>query len=96
MAADVTGSHHERWDGDGYPSGLRGSAIPLSARIVALTDYYDVWRTSMVYRPEVLPRQEVIGRIKKLAGQKFDAVVAGAFLRGTDAVAQIEDEEFAD
>ncbi len=79
MAADITAHHHERWDGGGYPDGLERSEIPLSARIVAVADYYDIWRTPMVYRPEVLQRETVAERILDRSGTKFDPVVVGAF-----------------
>jgi putative two-component system response regulator len=88
MAAEVTVAHHERWDGEGYPARLRGAAIPLSARIVGLADYYDVWRSPMAYRPEVLPEQEVVERIVSQSGAKFDPVVVGAFRRCRQALAE--------
>ena len=46
-------SHHERWDGSGYPNGLRGESIPLSARIVALADVFDALTTPRAYKPEI-------------------------------------------
>jgi response regulator RpfG family c-di-GMP phosphodiesterase len=51
MAIDVARSHHERYDGEGYPDGLQGEAIPLSARIVAVADGYDAMRSKLVYKP---------------------------------------------
>jgi len=53
MAARIARAHHERWDGGGYPDGLRGEAIPLAARIVSLCDAYDALRTSRPYRRPV-------------------------------------------
>ncbi|MGD2175222.1 MAG: HD domain-containing protein [Candidatus Brocadiaceae bacterium] len=79
MAAAVAGAHHERWDGDGYPDGLRRSEIPLPARVVGLADYYDIWRTPMVYRPEVLPREAVRRRVEERSGTRFDPAVVEAF-----------------
>lgn len=51
MAEEIARSHHERWDGSGYPEGLSGSQIPLCARIVAVANIYDVLRSAQVYKP---------------------------------------------
>ena len=91
MAAEVTGAHHDRWDGHGYPGGLKGTHIPLSARIVSMADFYDVCRTPTVYRPEPLQREKVLGLTEALAGEKFDPVVAGAFARCKQVVMGIEE-----
>jgi HD-GYP domain-containing protein (c-di-GMP phosphodiesterase class II) len=53
MAADIARCHHEKWDGSGYPAGLRGEAIPLAARIVALADVYDSLRSERPYKPRL-------------------------------------------
>ncbi len=92
MAAEVTGSHHERWDGNGFPDRLKETQVPLSARIVSLADYYDVWRTPMVYRPDWLPPAEVAEMIFDQAGTKFDPVVVEAFRRSRMAIAEVEEE----
>ena len=72
--------HHENWNGRGYPDGLRGDEIPLSARIVAVADCYDAVTTDRPYQKAYQPRYaaEVI---TKLAGSRFDAKVVTAFLR---------------
>jgi putative two-component system response regulator len=92
MAAEVTASHHERWDGKGYPAGLNGPEIPLSARIVGLADYYDVWRTPMAYRLESRPAWRVAEMIHDQSGQKFDPAVVAAFRRCRPAIARAEKE----
>jgi response regulator RpfG family c-di-GMP phosphodiesterase len=72
--------HHERWDGSGYPKGLAGIAIPLSARIVALADVYDALTSSRSYKPaytHTRARQIII----KESGNRFDPMIVQAFLR---------------
>ena len=71
--------HHERWDGNGYPAGQAGNEIPLSARIVAVADAYDVMTSTRSYKkamPADLARQEIADK----AGSQFDPAVARAFL----------------
>lgn len=89
MAADVVGAHHERWDGEGYPEGLKGPAIPLSARIVGLADFYDACRSPAVYRSEPLPHDEVVAMIEAEAGKRFDPGVVAAFCRCAGAMKAI-------
>ncbi len=79
MAVDVTGSHHESWDGTGYPDGLKGRAIPLSARIVGLADLYDVCCTPTPYRPHPMEPRVTGALVESLAGTKFDPVLVAAF-----------------
>jgi putative two-component system response regulator len=92
MAAEITSAHHERWDGTGYPDGLKGPEIALSARIVGLADYYDVWRTPQVYRPVALSTEKVVALINEQSGKKFDPFVVAAFDRCIPAVARAEQE----
>ncbi|MDA8145758.1 MAG: HD domain-containing protein [Thermaerobacter sp.] len=78
-ALEIAVYHHERWDGTGYPQGLAGEAIPLSARIVAVADVYDALTSRRVYKdawPPQLARQE----IERGLGSHFDRRVAEAFL----------------
>ncbi len=72
--------HHERWDGGGYPDGLRGEAIPLLARILAVADSYDAMSTNRPYRAG-MPPARVEEVLKDGAGQQWDADVVAAFLR---------------
>jgi putative nucleotidyltransferase with HDIG domain len=77
-ARDVIRSHHERWDGDGYPDGLAREAIPLAARVFALADALDAVTTDRPYRPArslAVAREE----IDRGAGTQFDPVVVEAF-----------------
>lgn len=80
IAAEIAHHHHERWDGGGYPAGLTGDSIPLSARIVALADVFDALSHSRPYRP-AWPLQEVLAEIREKAGTQFDAHLVEAFMR---------------
>jgi HD-GYP domain-containing protein (c-di-GMP phosphodiesterase class II) len=72
-------NHHERWDGSGYPDGLRGEEIPLGARIVAVADSYDAITSDRCYQPG-RSASEAVAILKRLAGQQLDdAVVQGLF-----------------
>lgn len=78
MAADVARYHHEKWDGSGYCAGLRGTAIPLPARIVALADVFDALTSARVYKP-AFPPDEAQEMIEQDSGSHFDPVVVEAF-----------------
>ena len=84
MARDIAASHHERWDGKGYPAGLTGQAIPLCARIVALADVYDALTSKRVYK-NAFAHEVAKGIIAKDAGTHFDPAVVEAFLRAESA-----------
>ena len=71
--------HHERWDGQGYPHGLSGAAIPVAARIVALADAFDAMTTDRPYR-KALSRIDAMDEIAQRAGSQFDPVLAREFL----------------
>jgi putative two-component system response regulator len=79
MAERIALSHHERWDGAGYPEGRAGEAIPLEARIVAVADFYDALTHDRPYRPAWTPAQ-TRAEIARGAGAHFDPQVAQAFL----------------
>lgn len=79
-AAEITLHHHERWDGKGYPYGLAGEAIPLSARITAIADVYDALRSKRPYKEE-WPHEEAVKEIVKSSGQAFDPRVMQVFLQ---------------
>ena len=73
-------SHHERWDGDGYPRGLAGEEIPYLARLISIVDAYDVMTTDRVYR-EAISKEEALKEIKDCAGGQFDPELAEYFLK---------------
>lgn len=79
MARDIAGTHHERWDGKGYPAGLAGEQIPLCGRIVALADVYDALTSKRVYK-SAFSHHIARSIIVKEAGAQFDADVVDAFI----------------
>lgn len=80
MAMEIAYSHHERWDGCGYPDRLAGPAIPLAARIVALADSYDALTSDRPYKRAV-PPEEAARRIVADSGAHFDPLIVDIFLR---------------
>ena len=77
---DIPYCHHERWDGKGYPRGLAGESIPLSARIFAVVDVFDALISDRPYRP-AMPYEQVIAHIHESAGAHFDPRVVEVFLQ---------------
>jgi putative nucleotidyltransferase with HDIG domain len=78
-AIDIPYCHHERWDGTGYPRGLKGKAIPLPARIFAVIDIWDALRSERRYEP-AWSKEKACGHIRSLSGSHFDPEVVEAFL----------------
>jgi len=78
-ADDLVLNHHERWDGTGYPNGLRGEAIPLPGRLMAVADAYDAIISYRVYKP-ALPHEEAVREMTEKRGTYFDPDVLDAFL----------------
>lgn len=90
MAIDVASCHHERWDGNGYPNGLAGEDIPLSARIMAIADVFDALVSPRVYK-EPFSVDKAMEIIKEEAGSHFDPTLATLFIgMEDDAVAVME------
>ena len=79
-ALEIPYCHHERWNGAGYPRGLKGEEIPLAARIFTVVDVWDALSFNRPYRP-AWPPDQVLGHIQSLSGVHFDAQVVEAFLR---------------
>jgi putative nucleotidyltransferase with HDIG domain len=77
--ADIILSHHERWDGKGYPRGLAGDEIPLAARLISVADTYDVLTARDSYRQPV-PSEAAIAELERVAGTQLDAAVVDAFV----------------
>ncbi len=72
-------THHERWDGTGYPQGLRGDEIPLLSRILAVADAYDAMTQDRVYR-RALTKEAALEEIRSNAGTQFDPFIAQVFI----------------
>ena len=76
--ADLVLHHHERWDGGGYPDGLRGEQIPLAARIIFVTDAYDAMTSDRIYQPK-LSSSAALTELERCAGTQFDPGIVAAF-----------------
>jgi CHASE2 domain-containing sensor protein len=79
LAKDIVYTHHEKWDGTGYPQGLRGTAIPIAGRLMALVDVYDAVTSRRVYR-EPMSHDDAVAFIVAGRGTQFDPSVVDAFL----------------
>ncbi|HTP02227.1 MAG TPA: PAS domain-containing protein [Anaerolineales bacterium] len=78
-ALDIPYAHHERWDGSGYPRGLKGTEIPLAARIFAVVDVWDALSNDRPYRP-AWRREDVVSYLREQSGRQFDPAVVSAFI----------------
>ena len=91
MAKDIVYTHHEKWDGTGYPQGLRGMEIPVVGRLMAIVDVYDAVTTRRLYRAP-MSHDDAVAFIAQGSGSHFDPSVVDAFLRVTDAVRRLSIE----
>jgi len=91
MAHDLVLGHHESYDGQGYPYGLKGNDIPLAARIMCVADYYDAIRSERVYKA-AFSREEAISYIREQAGRKFDPEIADIMLAHIDEFEDIHNQ----
>jgi putative two-component system response regulator len=101
MAMEIAYSHHERWDGCGYPKGLAGEEIPLAARIVAIVDSYDTLTSDRPYKRAV-PHAEAVQRLVVDRGRHFEPAIVDAFMdchadfeiiRGEVSTSESEEDE---
>jgi putative two-component system response regulator len=83
MAKEIALSHHEKWNGKGYPYQIEGDMIPLSARIVAIADVYDALRMKRSYKEE-LTHETAVEKIMETKGTHFDPAIADIFLSIAD------------
>ena len=91
MALDIALKHHEKWDGSGYPFGLAGENIPLSARIVAIADVYDALTTKRVYKP-AFTHEAATDIIRQSSGKHFDPDMVTAFFNIEEQIRAIQSE----
>jgi HD-GYP domain-containing protein (c-di-GMP phosphodiesterase class II) len=77
--ADIVLAHHERWDGKGYPKGLKGEEIPLLSRIIMVADSYDAMTSERAYRMP-LDEETVLNELRTNAGKQFDPQVVSIFI----------------
>ena len=85
MAKDIVYTHHEKWDGTGYPQGLRGTEIPIVGRLMAIVDVYDATTTRRLYR-QPMSQDEAVAFIVKGKGTHFDPDVIDAFVKVSDVL----------
>lgn len=91
VAENIVRYHHEKWDGTGYPCGLKGEEIPLEARIVALVDVYDALRQKKFHR-EGLSHKDALEVIKNEKGKSFDPELVDIFVDNNKEFEKIYEE----
>ena len=91
MGIEIARQHHEKWDGSGYPEGLKGREISLPARIMAVADVYDALRTKRVYKP-AFSQEETCRIILEGSGKHFDPIIIEAFQNLKDRFNEIQTE----
>ena len=94
FAREIAHYHQEKWDGSGYPQGLVGEAIPLSARLMAIADVYDALISRRVYKP-AFPHEQAVAIIGEGRGKHFDPDLTDVFVRIADEFREIA-QRFAD
>ncbi|MBL8346970.1 MAG: HD domain-containing protein [Rubrivivax sp.] len=90
MAADVALTHHERWDGTGYPHRLSGEGIPLSGRLVAIVDFFDALTMDRCYR-KAFSDETALGMLREQRGRAFDPRLVDVFLGATPRFIELRD-----
>lgn len=94
MAKEIALFHHEKWDGSGYPKGLKGEEIPLAARVVAITDVYDALTSERPYK-KAWSEADALNLLQQEAGKHFDPALVPLFLQSMEKVRQIQ-QKYAD
>ncbi len=91
LGSEIALTHHERWDGRGYPRGLAGDSIPIFGRIAAVADAFDAMTSDRVYRPS-MPIGEALSELQTERGRQFDPRLVDVFVSSTDELAAIRDD----
>jgi len=91
LAKDIVYTHHERWDGTGYPQGLRGEEIPVAGRVMAVVDVYDAVHARSLYT-RCLSHEDTVQLIERGRGTHFDPAVVDAFMRVADRFKAVSNE----
>ena len=95
LAKDIVYTHHERWDGTGYPQGLQSNEIPVAGRIMALVDVYDAIRARSLYK-KCMSHEDAVALIVRGKGTHFDPAVVEAFLRVSESFEVVSSEALPD
>jgi putative two-component system response regulator len=90
MAQQIAISHHEKWDGSGYPNGLAGEAIPQAGRIAALADVFDALTSARPYK-KAWTVEAAVGLIKENSGTHFDPNLVDVFLQNLSGIMEIRE-----
>ena len=91
MAKEIAINHHEKWDGSGYPKGLKGEEIPLTARIIAIADVFDALTTERPYK-KAWPVEHAVNFIDENSGSHFDPDLVAVFLKALPEILKIKDQ----
>jgi len=91
LAQIIALTHHEKWDGNGYPKGLKGSKIPLVGRIAAIADVFDALTSRRPYRMKPFSLEEAFDYIKEERGRQFDPKVVDAFFAAKDEILSVKE-----
>lgn len=91
MAKEIALTHHEHWDGSGYPNGLQTTDIPLSGRIVAITDVFDALTTNRPYK-KPWSEEQTVAYLQEHAGQHFDPTLVEAFIRCLPRIRKVQQQ----
>ncbi|NUN48436.1 MAG: HD domain-containing protein [Candidatus Brocadiae bacterium] len=91
LSCEIALAHHEKWDGSGYPAGVKGADIPLPGRIVAVADVFDALASARCYKP-AMPFEKAVAIVEEGAGKHFDPDCVAAFRRALPKIRQIYDE----